>query len=74
MERGTAIRYSGISKIGDFRRLVETAEPFRDDNGHNDDEHHRHEGDEQENIDFPGMEELYQRFLEEVRKYERERN
>jgi hypothetical protein len=47
---------------------------LRYDNGHNDNEHHRHEDDEQENIDFPGMEELYQRFLEEVREHERERN
>lgn len=47
---------------------------LRYDNGHSDDEHHRHEGNEHENIEFEGMEELYERFLEEVRQHERERN
>ena len=47
---------------------------LRYDNGHSDNEHHRHEGNEHENIEFEGMEELYERFLKEVRQHERERS
>lgn len=47
---------------------------LRYDNGHNDYEHHRHTAAERETIEFPGMKELYERFLKEVRQHERERN
>jgi len=47
---------------------------LRYDNGHTDNKHHRHEGEECETVEFPGMEELYQRFLKEVRQHEQERN
>jgi hypothetical protein len=54
-------RFVGISKIGDFRRLIETASPFRDDNSHEDTKgHERHvaPSPDLDSITFPGMVEL----------------
>jgi hypothetical protein len=56
-----------ISKIKDFRRLVETAPRFRDDNAHERTKgHERHTAENVEYIDFPGMLTLYDRFKREV--------
>jgi hypothetical protein len=58
---------SVISKIGDFRRLVGTASPFRDDNENQiAGRHERHTSEAIEEIEFPGMMELRDRFLEEI--------
>ena len=58
---------SAISKIGDFRRFVETVPPFRDDNAHERTKgHERHIGDDVEIIQFPGMLTLYDRFKRDV--------
>ena len=41
------------------------------DNGHRGGDHHRHvDGELDDDYEFPGMESLYQRFLDEVRHYE----
>jgi hypothetical protein len=47
---------------------------LRYDNGHADDAHHRHTAEGRETVEFPGMEELYERFLEKVRQHEQERS
>jgi len=64
-------RFGAISKIFDFRRLVETALPFRDDNAHEDTKGHELHvapDPEPEYIEFPGIEELYERFWDEIPK------
>jgi hypothetical protein len=69
----TTGRSVGISKIGDFRRLVETATPFRDDSSHEDTkEHELHVAPDPnpDSITFPGMVELWERFWSEIPKSE----
>ena len=66
-------RFVGISKIADFRRLIETAPPFRDDNSHEDTKGHElHVAPDSDPdiIEFPGMVELWERFWSEIPKSE----
>ncbi len=66
-------RFVGISKIEDFRRLVETARPFRDGNSHEDTKGHElHVAPDPypEIITFPGMVGLWERFWSEIPKSE----
>jgi hypothetical protein len=65
-------RSSDISKIEDFRRLVETAPPFRDDNSHGVFEKHEGSGDP-ESVDI-GYFEAYERFRGYVREKEEVEN
>jgi len=64
-------RFGDISKIVDFRRLIETASPFRDDNSHADTKGHELHvapDPEPEIIEFPGMVALWERFWSEIPK------
>ena len=70
----TTRRSSDISKIEDFRRLVETVEPFRDDNSHGAFEKHTGDGDgDPEPIEI-GYFEAYERFREHIRDKEEVEN
>lgn len=66
-------RFVGISKIGDVRRLIQTASPFRDDNSREDT--NRYEllvatDPDPAIIKFPGMVELWERFWSEIPNFE----
>ena len=71
--RLTTAQSGGISKIVDFRRLVGTATPFRDDNAHEETKGHElHVATDSspEIIEFPGMVALWDRFWSEIPKPE----
>jgi hypothetical protein len=68
LEDGTIRRYLENRR---FSTIVETALPFRDDNAHEATKgHERHVAPDPEpkRIEFPGIEELYERFWDEIPK------
>nr|WP_079235203.1 DUF6516 family protein [Halolamina sp. CBA1230] len=70
LEDGTIRRYLENQR---FRRLVETARPFRYDNSHEDTKGHELHvapDPDPDSITFPGMVELWDRFWNEIPKSE----